>query len=217
MKLKVVVLVVLGVFLLAPLAEISAKGSSGGRSSSRSSSRSSTTKSSTTKNTTSKSTTSKPTPPKSNARKTSSSNVKPGSTIKTSDGKTIKTSTVKPKDGKYNQEAGVTGVDGYTPRFTNNYSAPPGSIVYYRDTSFIDYLPWIYLFSQNNPATPAGQSATVVQPDGKQVQAKPQPEGTDGLAILNWIILVLLLGGLIVLIVWLVNKYTTKEKLSATF
>lgn len=222
MKPKVaVVLLTLAVFVLTPVAEAKGGGggghaSSGGHSSFSSSSKSSSSSSSkssssSSSKTSSGSTTSKPAAPKSNAKTTSSSSVKPGSTVKTSDGKTVKTSTTKPTNSKYTKQAGVTGVDGYSPRFTNGYSAPAGSVVYYRDTSFFDYLPWIYLFSHNNPATPAGQTATIVQPDGKQVQAKPEAGGTDGLAIFNWIILILLAAGSIALVIWLVNKYTTKE------
>lgn len=218
MKSKIIVLVMVAIFAFSPVAQARGGGgghSSGGHSSSHSSSHTSSSKSSSTSSSkTAPKAAPKPAPKpaiKSNARSTSSANVKPGSTVKTSDGKTIKTSSVKPTNSKYSKEAGVTGVDGYSPRFTSGYSAPPGSVVYYRDTSFFDYLPWIYLFSHDNPATPAGQTATIVQPDGKQVQAKPVAEGTDGLAVLNWIIMILLAIGLVALVVWLVNKYTSKK------
>lgn len=141
------------------------------------------------------------------------STAKPGSTIKTADGKTVKSSTATPaKPGYSKTSKGIVGDNGYTPRFTNGYSAPAGSTVYYRDTSALDYLPWIYLFSQDNPATPQGQTATIVQPDGKQVEAKPVPQGTDGLAVLNWFLLIMIIAGIIGGIIWGVNKLTTKEK-----
>ena len=219
MKKRIIIAVIaIAILAFAPVAEAMAKGGSrggGGRSSgsSRSSgSRSSTPKSSTPKSSTPSkpSTQSKPsTPakPKSNSKSTSSKNVKPGSTVKTSDGKDVKTSTKAPSNSKYKSQAGVTGVDGYSPRFNNGYTAPAGSVVYYPQRSFIDYLPWIYLFSANSPAN---DSATVVQPDGKEVVAKPEPEGVDGLAVVNWIVLILLGGGLIVLVIYLVNRFTSK-------
>lgn len=137
---------------------------------------------------------------------------KPGSTIKTADGKTIKSSADKPKNAGFSREKGIVGDNGYQPRFSNGYSAPAGSTVYYRDTSALDYLPWIYLFSHNNPATPAGAQATVVQPDGKQVDVKPVQEGTDGLAIFNWFLLIVIVVAIIGGIIYGVNKYTSRDK-----
>jgi hypothetical protein len=127
--------------------------------------------------------------------------------VKTSDGKEVKTSSDKPKNSKYSSEAGVSGVDGYNPRFNNGYSAPAGSVVYYPQHSFIDYLPWIYLFSHNSPSN---DKATVVQPDGKQVEAQPVQEGVDGMAIFNWFLLIVLGLGLIAGIIYLVNKFTSR-------
>lgn len=122
----------------------------------------------------------------------------------TADGKTVKTSDKKPTNSKYKNESGVTGVDGYNPRFTNGYVAPAGSVVYYPQHSFIDYLPWIYLFSQNSPQN---DSTTVVQPDGKEVTAKPEAGGNDGMVFLNWAMLGAMGVGAIALIMWLINKY----------
>lgn len=87
-----------------------------------------------------------------------------------------------------------------------HYSAPAGSVVYYPQYSPMDYLPWIYLFSQNSPQH---QQAVVVQPDGKQVQVTPQ-KGVDGMLIFNWILLVVVALAAIGGIVWLVNKKTQK-------
>lgn len=165
-----------------------------------------------TKSTTSttKSAPAKPAAPKTSA-KAGTSKAKPGSTIKTADGKVIKTSTAKPTNAKYNKSVGVVGDNGYTPRFTSGYQAPAGSVVYYQNHSALDYLPWIYLFSQDHSPAPSQQTATVVQPDGKQVVAKPVAGGTDGLAILNWIILIIIVGAIVAGIVALVNKLTTKH------
>jgi hypothetical protein len=214
-----VAILLLGVLMFAPMADVSAKGGGGGgrggggggsrgsSSSSRGSSSKSTSPKSSTSSKSTPSTPSKPTPPKSNSRSTPSKTTKPGTDIKTSDGKTVKTSPKAPSNKKYNNQAGVTGADGYSPRFNNGYSAPAGSVVYYPQHSFIDYLPWIYLFSQNSPAN---DSATVVQPDGKEVVAKPEPEGTDGLAVFNWFMLILIGLGAVGLVIYLVNRFTSK-------
>lgn len=132
---------------------------------------------------------------------------KPGDAVKTKDGKTVKSSTAKPTNSKYKESAGVVGADGYSPRFQSGYSAPPGSVVYYPQHSMIDYLPWVYLLSQQSPAT---DQAMVVQPDGKQVVAEPE-RGVDGMAIFNWILLVLIIVAVIAGVVWGVNKLTTRS------
>lgn len=179
--------------------------SGGGRSSSSSRSSSGSSKSSSGSSKSSGGSSSK------NSSKSSATTTKtkPGDTIKTADGKTVNVSTNKPSNPKYSQQKGVTGQDGYTPKF-NGYSAPAGSVVYYPSHSFLDYLPWIYLFSNNN--SPRMDSATVVQPDGKQVQAQPNRDGTDGLAIFSWILLVLIALAIIAGIVYIVNKFTNKGK-----
>jgi len=138
------------------------------------------------------------------------STAKPGSTIKTSDGKTVKSSTKTPTKQGFSTSKGIVGDNGYTPKFTNGYSAPAGSVVYYRDTSFVDYLPWVYLFMNSN-AAPQNQQATIVQPDGKEVQAQPVQEGVDGLAVLNWILLIAIVAGIIGGIVWGVNKWSSRN------
>jgi hypothetical protein len=184
-------LIVLSVFILAftTAAEVVAKGGGGrGGGGARSSSRSSSSRSSS--RTPSK-------PPK------GTSTAKPGSKIKTSDGKEVTSSAKKPSDTKFNKSRGIIGDNGYSQRF-NGYEPPAGSVVYYPQHSALDYLPWIYLFSQNSPAN---DQATVVQPDGKEVKAEPE-KGVDGLAIFNWIVLILMGLGLIALVVWFVNRRT---------
>lgn len=182
-----------------------AKGSSGGHASASHSSTSGSRSSTSSKSSSSK--------PSSSSKSTSTSKpatgkstAKPGSTVKVG-GKTVKSSTAKPTSSKYSKVGGVVGDNGYSPRFSG-YSAPPGSVVYYHDYNFSNYLLWAYLFSSHSPAT---QTTTVVQPDGKQVVAEPQ-RGTDGMAIFNWILLVLLALAVIGGIVWLVNKHTSGER-----
>jgi hypothetical protein len=181
--------------------------SSGGRSSSssRSSSRStSSSRSSTSSKSSAKSTASKPVSGKSTA--------KPGSTIKTASGKTVTSSAKKPTNAKYSRSTGVVGDNGYTPRFSG-YSAPAGSVVYYPQHSALDYLPWIYLFSQSSPSR---DQATVVQPDNKEVKAQPAG-GFDGMILFNWIVFILIIAAIIAGIVYLVNKLTNKPKPQAGF
>lgn len=132
---------------------------------------------------------------------------KPGDTIKTSDGKSVKTSPIKPANNKYSSSKGIVGEDGYTPKFKSGFQAPVGSTVYYPQHSALDYLPWVYLFSQNSPQH---DNVTVVQPDGKQYEQTPEPQGVDGLAVFNWIILVAIALAVIGGIVWGVNKMTNK-------
>lgn len=145
----------------------------------------------------------------SSSRSTTSSSTKAGSKVTTSDGKSVQTSSKKPTKNNVNQQAGITGVDGYTPRFTNGYSAPAGSVVYYPQHSFIDYLPWIYLFSQDSPAK---DQATIVQPNGKEVAAQPVQEGVDGLAVFNWLLLIVMVIAVIGGIIYGVNRLTSNER-----
>lgn len=180
--------------------ELLAKGSS-----SSSSSRSSSTSSSST----SKSTPPKTSTPAPSQSKPGKSTATPGSKVKTADGQEVQSSTKKPTNTKYTSSKGIVGDNGYTPRFNNGYSAPPGSVVYYPQHSFIDYLPWIYLFSQDSPSH---DQATIVQPDGKEVQAQPVQEGIDGMAIFNWFLLIVIALGIIGGVMYGVYKWTTQEK-----
>lgn len=141
--------------------------------------------------------------------KTGTSTSKPGSTIKTADGKTVKSSTKTPTNKQYTNSKGIVGDNGYTPRYVNGYSAPAGSVVYQENNSALDYLPWIYIFSMGGDS-PRNDKEVIVQPDGKEVQAKPVQEGLDGMLIFNWIILILLAGAVIAGVVWVVNKFTSK-------
>jgi cobalamin biosynthesis Mg chelatase CobN len=184
-----------------------ARGSSGGGARSSGGVRSTTSRSTSTSRSTTRSSSTSKTSTKPAAPKTGTSKAKPGSTIKTASGQTIKSSTKKPANAKYASSKGIVGDNGYTPRFTNGYSAPAGSVVYYPQHSALDYLPWIYLFSSQSPTH---DQAVVVQPDGKEVQAKPVAGGTDGMMIFNWIVLILIVAAICAGIVYLVNKLTKK-------
>jgi hypothetical protein len=79
-----------------------------------------------------------------------------------------------------------------------------------------DYLFWAYLFNNDNPARPENQQATIVQPDGKEIIAKPEPQGVDGMMVFNWIVFILVVSAVIAGIVYLVNKLTTKKQSKKT-
>lgn len=143
---------------------------------------------------------------------TSSPPPKPAPTTKPTSNTVATTTAKKPsaqaKKGKqYNEKGSVVG-DTYQPRFTSGYVPPKDSVVYYPQHSFIDYLPWIYIFSQGSPQH---DQVAVVQPDGKEVVAKPETEGVDGLLILNWFILIVLALAIIVGVVWGVNKLSKRK------
>lgn len=189
--LQLAVVSVLLTALIIP-ATVEAKGSSGGRSSggSRSSVSSSSKSTSTSRPT---QTSVKPTP---STPKVSKS---PTSTTKSvqSDAKTI--------GGKKFSGKGSVVDDNYKPSFRGGYTPPAGSTVYYRDSSFMDYLPWIYIFTHDSH-----QDAVVVQPDGKEEVV--QEEGMDSMYVINWILVILSGIGAIYGVMWLVNKLTSKEK-----
>ena len=101
----------------------------------------------------------------------------------------------------------TVGSNGYTPKF-KGYRPPVGSTVYYNQHSFLDYLPWIFLFSMNSHA-----SATVYPPpvvNGTSTVAvapvEVKDEAVDTMYVINWIVTILLSLGLIAFIMWLINR-----------
>lgn len=194
-----IILVVAALF--APMVA-DAKGSSGGRSSGGSRSSYSSSRSSTP----STARTSTPSAPKpAPAPRVSST---PNSTTKTVVAPVKTTTTGKKTTGKANVVD-----DTYKPRIKGGYTPPAGSTVQYveRSPSFMDYLPWLYIFSQSHRDNVNKQEAVVTEPDGTEKTVVMEEEGTDGLLILNWIIMIALTGGLIWGIVLLVNKFTKKR------
>lgn len=205
------------------------RSSGGGFRSSSGSSKSSSSKSSSSKNSTSKSTgksssdktnsstgksstkAAEPSKPKTSTS-AGTSKAKPGAKIKdTNTGKEVVSSTKKPTTTKKAVESkGVVGDNGYYPRFANGYQPPAGSVAYYPQHSFVDYLPWIYLFSLGGDS-PQRDQVVMVEPSGKEVTAPPEPQGVDGLAVLNWILLIAIVLAAIGGIVWGVNKLTSKQ------
>ena len=91
---------------------------------------------------------------------------------------------------------------GNRPTFSKGYYPPLGSVVYNRGFSFTDLIFWSYIFNHN------GQQQIVVQePNGQKVQTT-DPNQIDWMYYIDWAIMILLAVGLIVLIVWFVNKHT---------
>ncbi len=117
----------------------------------------------------------------------------------------VKTATsptaVKSSTGKTMNTTGKVVDANYQPKFKGGYQAPAGSVVYYPQRSFIDYLPWIFLFSQNSGAH---RDVVVQEPDGKQVTQKE--EGVDSMYVWNWVFSIGVALGAIALVVWLMNR-----------
>jgi len=133
---------------------------------------------------------------------------KPSSTTKTVNAPVKTTSTGKKTTG----QAKVVD-DTYKPKVRGGYVPPNGSTVQYveRNTSFVDYLPWIYIFSQSSRDEVNKQEAVVTEPDGTEKTVELEPEGGDGLLILNRIIMILLGVGIIYGAMKLVNMFTNKK------
>ena len=91
---------------------------------------------------------------------------------------------------------------GNRPTFSHGYIPPTGSVVYNRGFSIVDLFFWSYIFSHNGE-----QQVVVQQPDGKKVQTT-DPAQVDWMYYIDWAIMILLAVGLIILIVWFVNKHT---------
>jgi hypothetical protein len=91
--------------------------------------------------------------------------------------------------------------DKYQPKFKNGYVAPSGSVVYYPQSSMLDWLPF-YLIMTNQ----SHREVVVQSPDGKKETVKE--EGVDTMYVINWIVSILLCIGLIGAVVWFINKKT---------
>jgi len=105
--------------------------------------------------------------------------------------------------GKKMSGAGTVVDSNNRPTFRGGYQPPVGSTVYYPQRDFMDYLPWIFLFTQSQ------HREVVVETTGEDGQVKQEThteEGTDTMYIINWIVSILLLGGLVYLVMRLLNK-----------
>lgn len=115
------------------------------------------------------------------------------------------------KSGKKVTGKGNVIDNTYQPRFRGGATYPAGSQVYYADRGFLDYLPWIFLFTQSSHREvvvyPATGSSTA--PVAAPVETKE--EGVDTMYVINMIITILLSIGLIGAIVYFINKKTTPQ------
>lgn len=137
------------------------------------------------------------------SKSTSGKTVTGSSTTKTTTTATGKAATQKPA-GNYKSSQVVQDPSSY--KFRDGYSAPAGSVVYVNDSrsSALDWLPWIYLMHHDG-----SQQTTVVQPDGKEV--KTVQEGSDGMYVFNWIMMIVLVAAAIGGIIWGVNRWAQKR------
>ena len=186
------------IVLMLPCA-VFAKGSSGGGRSSSSGSRSSSSSSPSSKSSsTSNPSKSTPTTPKVSA--------KPSTSTKTIDTPSKTTSTGKKTTGKANVVD-----DNYKPSFKGGYIPPTGSTVQYveRSSSFIDYLPWVYIFSQDSRERVNTQEAVVTEPNGEEKTVEQfNQEGSDEMLVFNWILMIVIGSLGIWGIMWVVSNYT---------
>lgn len=97
---------------------------------------------------------------------------------------------------------------GYQPRF-QGYSAPAGSVVYYPQSSALDWLPLYFILTHD------AHRDVVVEVPGENGAATTtkvvEEEGVDTMYVINWIVTILFGLGLIALAMWLVNKFTNKK------
>lgn len=122
----------------------------------------------------------------------------------------ITSTTNKTVNGKnYGKKGSVVGSD-YQPKFSGGYTPAAGSVVYYQQSSALDWLPFYMIMSSQN----AHREAVVVEPGkdgGPATEKVVKEEGLDGMYVWNWIFSILVSLGLIALIVWYVNK-KSKQK-----
>lgn len=111
-------------------------------------------------------------------------------------------------NGKSFGKTGSIVSSTYQPKFKNGYTAPIGSTVYYQDTSssLMNWLPfYMIMTSQSHRDVIVTEPAKDGQP-AKETIIKE--EGVDTMYIINWIFSILIIIGLIILIVYQVNKKT---------
>lgn len=201
---KIFILSMVALIALSPSISL-AKGGGGGRGGGFSSSRSSVSSSRATPSVSSRSSTPKVSTPKVVTPKAPKISTKPS----TSTAKVTSTTTKTVNGKSYGKTGSVVG-GTYQPKFRGGYSAPAGSTVYYRESSMMDWLPFYLILSSQN----AHRDAVVVEPakDGQPAkETVVKEEGIDTMYVINWIISILLVGGLIGYIVYKVNKNTKKK------
>jgi len=127
------------------------------------------------------------------------------STKPTAKTKTSYSPTPKKVGNKTFSQKGKVVDSNYTPRFNGGYTPPPNSVVYYRENSVMDWLPFYLMMNNNNQH----REAVVTEPakDGQPAkETVVKEEGTDGMYVINWIITILFLLGLGGLVIWLIHR-----------
>lgn len=128
----------------------------------------------------------------------------PAKTITKTPPKTIQsTKPVVSSTGKKMNGTGKVVDENYQPKFRSGYVAPAGSVVYYPERSILDWLPFYMIMTHQQH-----QQVVVQSPDGNggMKEETQEEEGTDGMYIFNWIFSILVVGGVIYLIMRLVNR-----------
>lgn len=113
-------------------------------------------------------------------------------------------------NGKTYSKTGNVVDSNYAPKFRGGYMPPNGSVVYYPDNSWMMWIPLMYLMQNDSH-----RDAIVQEKDGEGntvAEKIVQEEGVDTMYVINWIITILIGLGLLALIVWLINKFTSRPK-----
>lgn len=188
---KLFIVLSLCAFVFAPVADVMAKGGGGGRGGGGA--RSTATRSAPA-----------PSKPVNNSGSTPSAPAQTPKTITKTPPRTVEsTKPVVSSTGKKMNSKGTVVDDNYKPTFRGGFTPPAGATVYYPQRDFMDYLPWIFLFTQDS------HREVVVETKGENGEVKQethQEEGVDTMYIINWIMSILLLGGLIYLIMRALSK-----------
>ncbi len=110
----------------------------------------------------------------------------------------------------YAKTGNVVGT-GYQPKFQGGVTPPAGSVVYYRQSSLLDWFPIWYILSHDSHRDAVVQS-TATSTDGtvKTTETPVQEEGVDTMYVVNWLLTILIGVGLIAGTMWLINKYSKK-------
>jgi cobalamin biosynthesis Mg chelatase CobN len=114
------------------------------------------------------------------------------------------TTTKRTVGGKTYSKTGNVVDGNYKPRFSGGYTPPAGSVVYYRESSMLDWLPLYFIMTHGQH-----REAVVVEkgkdgaPDKETVVKE---EGTDSMYVINWIVTILFGLGLIGLVYWLITR-----------
>jgi hypothetical protein len=125
---------------------------------------------------------------------------------------TPKVSTVKSTQSKVGtsvvngtKKTGYTVSPTYQPKLSGGYTPPMGSVVYHRQSSFLDYLPLYYILSHDSH-----QTVSVKEPNSTTTK-EVKEEGIDNMYVFNWILTIIFGGLFIWFIMWLINKLTSKK------